>query len=123
VTGGDTGYGSDALASSLRAEPNFGTIAIPLRPEDFFAFRQADWNWIRGRVTKLKNPLPYIGQVGWTSIGFGAGALLAVGPWLASYGQLPRAGHQRFAWVAPAMIITGIVTAIIAAICLAASKR
>ncbi len=108
---------------SIRTDQEIGTIKYPVRPEDWFALRHSDWKRIRRRVENLTDPLPYIGQVGWASVGIGSGALLALLPWTAAYSQLPTPSHNHYAWITPTLMILGVAAFVVAALCLFANRQ
>jgi hypothetical protein len=109
--------------SSNRTDEEIGTIRYPVRSEDWFALRHADWQRIRGRVAELTNPLPYIGQVGWASVGIGGGAFLALLPWTAAYSQLLGHAQNHYAWITPALTIIGVAAFVVAGMCLFANRK
>lgn len=113
---------SGASGGHIRTNDEIGVIKYPVRPEDWFAFRHADWNRLYRRVKSLANPLPYIGQVGWACVGIGAGALVALLPWIPADAQLPTAAHNHYAWMTPALFILGVASFVVAAACLYANK-
>jgi len=85
--------------------------------------RHTDWKRIRGRVEKLADPLPYMGQIGWACFGIAASAFLALIPWVPAYGQLPTGAHDHYAWVTPLLAITGVFALASAAFSLLVSMR
>ncbi len=114
---------SSSNGGSAPKDRKIGTIKYPVRPEDWFALRHSDWRRIRERVEKLTDPLPYIGQVGWASVGIGGGAILALLPWTAAYSQLPVSAHNHYAWITPALVIMGVAAVVIAVLCLLANRQ
>jgi hypothetical protein len=107
---------------SDRAEPQIGTIRYPISPEDWFAVRHTDWQRIRNDVRRLTNPVPYLGQIGWACIGIGGGAFIALIPWFPVDSELPGAAHGHYAWITPALIVTGIASIIIACLSLIVTR-
>lgn len=110
-------------SGSISTEASVGLISYPVGPEDWFSMRHADWKRIRGRVEKLADPLPYMGQIGWACVGISASAFLALIPWVPAYDQLSTAAHNHFSWVTPLLAITGIFALAFAGFSLLVSMR
>jgi hypothetical protein len=100
-----------------------GMISYPVGPEDWFSMRHADWKRIRGRVEKLADPLPYMGQIGWACVGISTSAFLALIPWVPAYDQLSTAAHDHFSWVTPFLAIAGAFALVFAAFSLLVNMR
>jgi hypothetical protein len=103
------------MSSNLRVAP------VP--DEDCFLMPRRHWSRIRSRVGGLADPVSFVGNLGWTSVGIGAGGFVGLIPWLPAYGQLPDTGRLDFAWVSPALWFIGIGGAGVALVCHLLSRR
>ena len=99
-----------------------GLLRYSSEPEEWFPMRRADWKRIRTRAGALADPLPYLGQIGWTCVGIGASALLALAPWVPAYSQLPAKAHPSYAWVTPLLACIGVFSAIVAVFCMVVNR-
>src|SRR5262245_37940700 len=93
-----------------------GVIRYP-QPEEYFPMSCTEWKRLRSRVDALEHPMPYLGQVGWASVGLATSAVLTLIPWSAAYTELPSKAYLHYAWVSPLLTIISIGAIIIAAFC------
>jgi hypothetical protein len=107
------GSASNFIAATLP-----GVIRYPDQPEEYIPIREADWKRLRTLVQNLVHPLPYLGQIGWASVGVASSTVLTLIPWLAAYSQLPSRGQLHYAWVSPLLVIVSVAFTIIAGFCL-----
>ena len=103
----------------------FATVSIDYKVsrEDLIVVRRADWNRIHGNVKKLKNPAPFLPQVGWAAATTGAGALLSLAAWIPAYGQLPAHAQATYDWITPSLAIFGVMLILVAVLCWALNSR
>jgi len=85
--------------------------------------RRADWSRIHGNVKKLKNPVPFLPQVGWAAVTTGAGALISLAAWIPAYGQLPAHAQANYDWITPGLAIFGIMLILLAVLCFILNSR
>jgi hypothetical protein len=112
---------SEIQLTTQDAEGSPPSITLPRmairtpREEVYFFIREADWTRMTSRIQDLANPLPYLGQLGWASVGIASGSLLALIPWLGAYSQLPQLAQLHYAWISPLLLsISGAFTLIAA---------
>jgi hypothetical protein len=111
-----TAHSSEGASPFTVDAPSAGTLRWA--KEDYFPMRHIDWKRIRSRAEKLADPVPYLGQAGWASFGISGSAFLALAPWLPAHSALPASARLTYAWVTPALIITGVLTLAFAIFCM-----
>jgi cytochrome bd-type quinol oxidase subunit 2 len=76
--------------------------------------RRGDWERIRRCVARLKNPVPYLTQVGWTFVGVCISSGLAYLAWRGTEAQLNRSQKYDNRWVTPTLVVVSAAAALIA---------
>jgi len=108
----------DQSSSSISSE-SFASVSIEYKvsKDDLIVMRRADWDRIHANVKRLKNPTPFLPQVGWAAVTTGIAALIALAVWIPAYGQLPTHAKTTYNWITPGLAIFGGILIIAAAVC------
>jgi hypothetical protein len=80
-------------------------LTVPSEPEEAVPVRRSDWARIRRCVWRLKNPVPYLGQVAWTFVGIAVSSGVGYLAWRGTEAQLTRAQKYDNRWVTPTLLV------------------
>ena len=88
----------------------------PITDIDSFEIQESHWKTICSEISRIRSPMKWLANIGWTMLGFSGASFFAWLPWRVTVSQLPIAGQLKYDWVSPLMIQVCIFGGIVGAV-------
>ena len=100
-----------------------GLVVTVPGPQEGIPVSVTDLQRLQRLATAMKKQGRYFEDLAWALSGISISSFLTWLPWQASYSQLAKTAHYRYAWVGPTLIIMGAAAGLIAIGSFIATRR